>query len=84
LTCQTKRQGDSPQPHFNPTGQQQEIQLLRSILLTLGGMSSKMLKSEHVCSILVANEKITGFDAKKQWLGNGNDFNGATLLSNAN
>ena len=47
-------------------------------------MSSKMLKSEHVCSILVANEKITGFDAKKQWLGNGNDFNGATLLSNAN
>ena len=39
------------------TGQQQEMQLLRSILLTLGG-SSKLLKSEHVCSILVANEKI--------------------------
>ena len=37
------------------TGQQQEMQLLRSILLTLGG-SSKLLKSEHVCSILVANE----------------------------
>ena len=54
------------------------MQLLRSILLTLGGISSKLL-------ILEANEKITGFDAQKQWFGNGNDFNGATLLvSNAN
>jgi hypothetical protein len=46
------------------TGQQQEMQLLRSILLTLGG-TSKLLKSEHVCSILVANEKIFSYLMQK-------------------